>query len=177
MASNDRVLAKRYAQALFENAGAAQSARVRKELGAALKLLRNHTAALRHPLSAPAEKVRLMKELVGDQVGADVRRFLELLILRKRFELLPYAAAEMEKIADEATRTARAHVRAARPLSDAEKAEIEKRLGAYLKKTVIADVKEDPSLIGGLVVKVGDLVLDASVLRQLSRMKEKLLSA
>lgn len=177
MQSSDRVLAKRYARALFQSAAEGQAPRLRKELGAALKVLRDHQAALRHPLLPAAEKARLLRGALGEQAREDTRRFLEVLIRRKRFELLPAVAAEFEQIADEAAQTARAHVRVARPLAEPERAALESRLARVLGRAVVLDVKEDPTLIGGIVVRVGDQVLDASVARQLERLKEKLLAA
>lgn len=177
MQTSDRVLARRYAKAFFETVKAADAPRLRKDLAVAIKLLRDHQGALRHPLTPASGKSRLLREQLGDQVGEESRRFIEYLIKRKRYMLLPFVAAEMERIIDEETKTARAHVRVARPLDEAGKSELQKRLSKYLGKEVILDVKEDPALIGGIVVKVGDKVLDASVTRQLERLREKFLAA
>lgn len=173
MQTSDRVVARRYARALFESSRS-DPATLRKELSAALRGLRDQQTTLRHPLLAAGEKSKLIRRVLGGQLSADTAQFLDLLIRRKRFDLLPYIAAELERIADEETKVARAHVRVAFALGEAEKAALQQRLEKYLGRSVAMDLKEDPALLGGIVVKVGDRVLDASITRQLERLREKL---
>ena len=177
MQTSDRVVARRYAKAFFESVKPDAAARLRRDLSGSIKSLRDKQSVLRHPLLPVSEKAKVLHKVLGDQVGSETLRFLELLIKRKRFELLPYVSAEFERIADEETKVARAHVRVAHPLGEHAQAELEKKLAKYLGRTVVLDVKVDAALIGGIVVKVGDKVLDASASRGLERLKEKLLAA
>src|SRR3954467_13540232 len=108
MQTSDRVAARRYAKALFETAKPEDSGRLRRDLAAALKGLRPQQASLRHPLMPLADKAKLLHKVLGDSVGSETLRFLEILLKRKRFDLLQVIAGEFEKIADSETKVARA---------------------------------------------------------------------
>ena len=77
---------------------------------------------------------------------------------------------------DERKGIARAVVTAASPLSESEQRAIAARLEKSLGQRIVMDVREDPALIGGLVVRIGSTVYDGSVLQQLSGFKERLLA-
>jgi F-type H+-transporting ATPase subunit delta len=70
----------------------------------------------------------------------------------------------------------RAVVTSATPLSPADLERVRRSLERRTKKTVMLEAQVDPSLIGGLVAQVGDLVLDGSVRTQLSTLRDKLLN-
>lgn len=77
-------------------------------------------------------------------------------------------------MADELKGVVRASVVAATNLSKANIAKIQKSLSQKTGKTVVLDVQKDSSLIGGIITKIGDLVLDGSVKTQLINMRETL---
>ena len=175
MKSSDRVLAGRYASALFLAASAKnEEQKVQTELGGAQKLLLDSMNALRHPRVSTADKKRLLEAQLSGKVSATTLKFLDLLVEKKRFELLPMVGANFARMAAEKRGAVKAVVRTARPLS----AEAQKQLAAKLKtfagKDVEIDIKEDPELIGGVSVKIGDWVLDSSLRGQLRRMKESI---
>ena len=178
MKTTDRLLARRYARALLDAAGKPEArARVSTDFGHAKKLLRDHHAHLRHPLVPVSEKSALLERVFGKQVSEETRRFIELLVQRKRYSLLTLISVELEALSDEDAGIARAHVRSAGPLTDKERTELSQRLGRFLDKKVVLDVKDDKSLIGGVVVRVGDWVLDTSIVRHLQRIKESVVKA
>ncbi|MBI4371570.1 MAG: ATP synthase F1 subunit delta [Elusimicrobia bacterium] len=175
MKASDRVLAGRYAAALFAAAAArAEEGRVQTDLDAARRALLGDDAILRHPRVAPVEKKRLVRAAVKDRVGALTLSFLELLVDKKRLELLPLAAADYARLAADKGGVARAAVRTARPLDAGARRALTERLQAFSGKTIELDIKEDPELIGGLSVKLGDWVLDSSLRGQLRRMRESI---
>lgn len=175
MQSSDRVLAGRYAEALFQAAaGKREEQKVQADLAAAHKRLLPQDGLLRHPRAAVAEKKKLVRAELEGQVGETALRFVELLIEKKRYELFPLIAAAYGRLAAEKRGVARAAVRSARPLSaDAQKT-LAARLRTFAGKDIELDVKEDPELIGGVSVKIGDWVLDSSLRGQLRRLRESI---
>ncbi|MDE2491063.1 MAG: ATP synthase F1 subunit delta [Elusimicrobia bacterium] len=175
MKSSDRVLAGRYAGALFlAAADKREEQAVQAELAAAAKLLLPQDALLRHPRAAVADKKKLVRAELEGKVGATTTRFIELLLEKKRYELLPMVASVYARLAAEKRGVARAHVRSARALSPEAQKTLASRLKAFAGKDIELDVKEDPALIGGVSVKIGDWVLDSSLRGQLRRLRESI---
>lgn len=173
MQASDRVLAGRYAAALFQAASAkGEEQKVQADLGSAHKLLLDAMGALRHPRVPPASKKKLLHDAIGDKVGATTLNFLNLLVDKKRFELMVMVSAVYAKLAAEKRGAAKAHVRTAKPLSPEEQKTLAAKLKNFSGKEIELDVKEDPELIGGIAVKIGDWVLDSSLRGQLRRLKE-----
>jgi F-type H+-transporting ATPase subunit delta len=175
MQASDRLLAQRYAKALFD-AAAKQDAGddVRVELADSVRRLRDHEKTFKHPLLPSAEKKKAHRKILGGKSSPLVSRFLDVLIDKKRWSLLPLTITGFDKILDDSKGIARAQVRSARPLADAEKEKLRKGLEKFSGKKVQVEVKEDPSLIGGVVVRMGDWVLDASLSRRLVHLRERM---
>ncbi len=175
MRSSDRVLAGRYAAALFQAAaGRSEDQKVHAELGTARELLSARDPILRHPRVAAADKKKLMHADFDGKVGAMTLRFLELLIDKKRYELFPLIAAMYGRLAADKRGVVKAVVRTASPLSPEARKALAGRLGVFAGKDVELEVKEDSELIGGVCVKIGDWVLDSSLRGQLRRMRESI---
>lgn len=175
MQASDRILAGRYAAALFSAASAkGEEQKVQAELGAAHKLLLDAMPALRHPRVSPADKKKLLSGQLAGKVGAATLRFLELLVDKKRFDLFALIAVNYGRLAADKRGVARATVRTARPLSADAQKQIATHLKSFTGKDIELDVKEDPELIGGVSVKIGDWVLDSSLRGQLRRMRESI---
>jgi F-type H+-transporting ATPase subunit delta len=103
-----------------------------------------------------------------------VRNFLRLLLEKNRLGEI-YAITEYYgKLTDELSNITRADVITARPLGDEALQGLTEALTELTSKEVKLTVEQDASLIGGLVVKIGDLVLDGSVRAQLEGLKESL---
>jgi F-type H+-transporting ATPase subunit delta len=175
MQSSDRVLAGRYAAALFQAAAdKGEDQKVQAELGAARERLLSCDALLRHPRVSIADKKKLAHAELDGKVGATAVRFIELLVEKKRYELFPMIAAMYARLAADKRGVVKAVVRTARPLSaDAQKT-LSARLKIFAGKDIELEVKEDPELIGGVSVKIGDWVLDSSLRGQLRRMRESI---
>ena len=175
MQASDRVLAGRYAAALFQAASAKnEEQKVQADLGSAHKLLLDAMATLRHPRVPPASKKKLVHDSLTGKVGPTTLRFLDLLIDKKRFDLMIMIAAVYAKLAADKRGAAKAHVRAAVALSPDAQLELAAKLKKFTGKEIELDVKEDPELIGGITVKIGDWVLDSSLRGQLRRMRESI---
>jgi F-type H+-transporting ATPase subunit delta len=172
MTSADRILAGRYARALFASAAA------RREEDAVASDLRGGAAALSGALPLlrdPRVPAAAKKSLVRDGLrGAAplTADSLEFLIEKKRFALLPAVAGEFDRLSLRARRVVRARVRSARPLSEADRRRLRESLEAFAGAGVELDVRQEPELLGGVSVRLGDWVLDSSLRGQLQSLKE-----
>lgn len=175
MQASDRVLAGRYAAALFQAAaGKSEDQAVQVDLGTARERLLSQESLLRHPRIPAADKKKLVRTALDGKISAITLRFLDLLIEKKRYELFPMIASMYARLAADKRGVVKAVVRTARPLTSAEQKTLVSRLKTFSGKDVELEVKEDPELIGGVSVKIGDWVLDSSLRGQLRRMKESL---
>lgn len=173
MQSSDRVLAWRYGKALFQAAvDKHEEAKVQQELASSWPAIRDAMPALRNPRVSSADKKKKLEGALAGKVSATTLRFLGLLIDKKRFELLPFIMSDLGKLINEKNNVARAQVRTARSLSADAQDKLKARLKTFAGKTIELDVKEDPELIGGVIVRLGDWVLDSSLRGQLRKMRE-----
>ena len=173
MQASDRVLAGRYAAALFQAAAAkGEDQKVQADLTVAQKELLSSAATLRHPRVSIADKKKLVQARLEGRVGATTARFLGLLLDKKRYEFLAMIAAVYGRLAADKRGTAKAFVRTARPLTSEEQKSLSSRLKSFSGKDVELEIKEDPELIGGVAVKIGYWVLDSSLRGQLRRLRE-----
>jgi F-type H+-transporting ATPase subunit delta len=102
------------------------------------------------------------------------RNLAKLLIQKGRSQGARAVAEAFAALADEHAGIAKAQITTAVPISDAQRAAIEGRLSASLGKTVTASTNVDPTLIGGLVVRVGDQLIDGSVRTRLRSLRREL---
>ncbi|MBI4376599.1 MAG: ATP synthase F1 subunit delta [Elusimicrobia bacterium] len=174
MQASDRVLAFRYARALFQAAvDEGQEGRVQGDLVSANSVVRDALPVLRHPRVPPADKKRRLAEMIGSKVSQTTIRFFNLLIDKKRFDLLPIISAHFGRLVAEKNNIARAQVRSAAPLSPQAQEKLKDKLGRFAGKKIELDIRVDPEIIGGLVVRLGDWVLDSSIRGQLKQLSKK----
>jgi F-type H+-transporting ATPase subunit delta len=173
----ERTIAKRYARALM--AVALQHdrlERLRTDLAALRDVLVADPAALRmlvSPLVPQADRRRLLGRLLGVvQLGDDVVHFATLLLERGRIDLIGHVAEAFERLADHHLNTVRASLTSAVPLEDRTCEHVRSLLQKRLGKNVIVRNDVDASILGGVVLRVGNTVLDASVKKKLSQMKQ-----
>jgi len=103
-----------------------------------------------------------------------VKNFLKLLLDKNRIRAIEDISDYYSRLTDEISNITRAEIITARPLKTEALDKLKKALAGLTSKEVRTEVKEDESLIGGLVAKIGDLVLDGSVRAQLDGLKESL---
>lgn len=124
----------------------------------------------------PLEERRAVLEAVLQKSGFSdlVKNFLRLLLKKERMAALPEIVDYYDRLCDEISNVIRASITTARPLGEDAVKRIVAALKSMTSKDVKAEVVQDASLVGGLVVKVGDLVLDGSVKTQLAGLTESL---
>jgi F-type H+-transporting ATPase subunit delta len=172
-------VARRYAKALFglaEEEGRVEA--VRGELVALATLLGQSgelAAALLQPLHPAAQRRRVMAA-VANRIGASplLSSFTAYLIDQRRLVDVAAIRAEYEQLAEERAGRTCVAVRAARPLPEAQLDRLRRALSARVGRQVELAVEVDPSLLGGVVAKVGDLVFDGSLKTQLRHLRETL---
>ena len=177
-----RGAARQYANALFDVASKAGSLdRVRRDLLGFAALVAGN-AELKHVLSTPALPVKQKHAIVDALIAAsgdfadETRRVLELMADRDRLWLIEDVVSTFAERSMDADEVITAEVTSAVPLDDAPKAALVAALGKAVGRRVTITERVDPSIIGGVVAKVGSLVFDGSVTRQIERMREKLLA-
>lgn len=177
----DEAVAARYAQAIFElgvegSNLSALTSDVRKmaEAYAASSELR---VLLTNPLVTEEERVATVKE-IADRLGLSPlgRNAIGLLTRRRRLSALEAIARELERLSDDRAGIVRASVTSAAPLSEAFAQRLQRELETITGKKVVLEHHVDPSLIAGVVTKIGDRVIDGSARSRLSTMRAQLLS-
>ncbi|OIO05214.1 MAG: ATP synthase F1 subunit delta [Elusimicrobia bacterium CG1_02_63_36] len=175
MNMNDRVLARRYALALYQSAqGLKEEKTIAEELSAAARALSANMSEFSHPRVTLEDKKSRLRAALGGKYSKRTLRFLELLIEKKRFILLPQMAVDLGKIYDEGRGVVHASVRAAHELDEGQKMILAERLGAFVGKSVVLDVRVDETLLGGAVVRLGDWTFDASLKGKLRTLRGRL---
>ncbi|RLB19764.1 MAG: ATP synthase F1 subunit delta [Deltaproteobacteria bacterium] len=103
-----------------------------------------------------------------------VKNFLRVLLDKDRIAAIADITDYYRKLTDEVSNITRARIITARPLKEDALEKLKQGLERLTGKMVIPQVSEDGSLIGGVVVQIGDMVLDGSVKAQLEGLKESL---
>lgn len=171
-------IARRYAQALHEQAVEDKTV---ERVDADVALLRDTIEGSRElsglfgsPVVSREQKERVVRALFGAHLGETTLRFVDFLIEKGREDALPEMARAYLALRDQQEGLVEAHVRTALPMSEAEQKDVRKALEARTGKKVRLRVVEDPELIGGLVIRIGDTVYDGSVRNQLAELRERM---
>jgi F-type H+-transporting ATPase subunit delta len=128
---------------------------------------------LRNPTFNIPRRQAIIEE-IGKRLGLSpiTVNFLRLLVDKDRIIYLPDVATLFRELVDEAAGRARVKLTTAQDLSQKKLEELTQGLQALVGKQVIMEVATDPSLIGGVVARIGDTVYDGSVKTQLAQLKE-----
>ena len=166
-------LVHRYAEACYEVARervradpvAAELERARDILGDA-----RVRAVMANPRVTLEERSAVLEGLL-EGMSAPTRNLVRLLVAHGRFELLSEVVAEYRAIVDAASGVIRIVVRSAVPLNRAAERRIEGALAVRLAHPVRLETVHDPAVIGGLVIRMGDRVIDDSVRSHLQQLQ------
>ena len=176
----NRTAAHRYAKALFDVALAEKTdlAAVEQQLASFVELQNKHEL-LRKVLLNPAVPAPRKRSAMDALVKSGgflpvVAKLLVLLAERDRLVLVPDLLAAYRDRWLDYQQIVRAELTTAAPLDPGRSAAVERSLAKATGKTVRLSIRVDPNIIGGLVARVGDTVYDASISRQLQRMKQRL---
>ena len=135
---------------------------------------------LRHFLEAPQisadQKNAVLSKAYEDRAPRLFLRFLQRLVMNRRQMLIPEIANEYRDLVDEVEGRLHAQVTLAKQPDDAERDAIGRQLSRTLGKPVIPQVRINPNILGGIIVRVGDRVMDGSIRRRLGVLRGRMLA-
>ncbi len=131
---------------------------------------------LEHPSIPTEEKRKILIELFSGRIQDLTLRLLELLLDKRRITLVPAVEREFHQLLNARKNIVSASLICADKLSDSALADIKARLAEHVGSHLELDVKVDPKLIGGVVLKLGDQVIDGSLKGKLASLERMLLS-
>lgn len=122
------------------------------------------------PSVTDEQVIDLMANVTGETVNDEARHLLMLLAENNRLSLLGDIAVIYEELRAEAEQVMTADVSAAKPLTEEQEANISAALKKRTGRDVTLNVEVDESLLGGAVIRAGDLIIDGSALGKLNRL-------
>jgi F-type H+-transporting ATPase subunit delta len=173
-----RVVAERYARALLEVALDKKTNldRIAKELEGFEGLLERESplqTALSAPTIAAEKRIAILDAVLASaKLAPETVNVLRLLARNERVPLVPFVAESFRRQVLQHKQIQPGDVVSAHPLSSDQKKRLAAQLGQALGMTMELSYRTDPEILGGVVVRVGNRVFDASVVTQLRRFKE-----
>jgi len=177
---SSEAIARRYARAVFElgkeSKNLPQLTRDLGDFSASFEKSDELRMALQSPLVSEGQREALLKE-IGQRMSMSETALstLRLLAQRRRLAALPEMVRQLEKLADEDAGVLRATVTSATALQESYLNKLRGELEAATGKKVVITHAQDPSLIAGIVTRIGDRVIDGSVKARLESFRESLL--
>jgi F-type H+-transporting ATPase subunit delta len=176
---NTRV-ARRYAASLMAAAEAGKTMdRTAKDLAAVAGVLRS-SRDLRLMVASPVvpapKKSAVFRAVFGGMVAKETLSFLDFLLAKKREQHLAGIIEEFDALRDEKLGIVNVDVTSAVEFTPSQQEDLTNELERYTRKKVRVRIAVDRAIKGGLVVRIGDTVLDASIRRQLEVLRERFLT-
>lgn len=173
-------IARRYAQALFAIAEERNIIdQLETEFTQVMEVI-NYGDDLKkiiaHQLIGVNDKKKLIGDMFEGKVDGVLLNFIYLLISKHRENLLPEIYQSFSNFVNESRNIQDAEVRSAKEISEADLAEIKSKLASACGKNIRLTAKVDPSLKGGIVARVGDKVIDGSVVSRIESIKTALMN-
>lgn len=173
-----KVIATRYARALINIArqkGIIE--KIQAELLYAAKVYQADglPKLLLNPLISYQDKRVVLQRILKDSVSPVLTQFLETLLRKRRIEYLADIAEIYGILSDQARGVIRVKATSAFPLAEPEKNKLLAKLNRITNKQVVLTTEINRALLGGLLVQVGDTVIDGSVRGRLRKMREQIL--
>jgi F-type H+-transporting ATPase subunit delta len=169
--------ARRYAEAAFEIGRSDGTLdRWERDMDVLADVLKHAELrrAVEHPALAYGAKEKLLRRVVGEAVSAEAMNLLLLMIRRGRPRAFDRAAEHFGELLRRHRGVRRAEVRTALPLDDEQRAAVQQRLTELTDASIEMNEIVDESLIGGVAVRIGDVLYDASVRSRLERLRARL---
>jgi F-type H+-transporting ATPase subunit delta len=170
-------IARPYAKAAFDEAKSGN------QLGPWSETLRTASAVVQdprvrkllgHPAVSNAELAKLVSDFAGPQLDGQGRNFVQTLAENRRLAYLPEISTLFDELKDEAEGVVDVTVTSAAPLEKSQQDALAAALQRRLKRQIRLHSETDPSLLGGAVLRAGDLVIDGSVRTRLDRIAYEL---
>lgn len=175
----ERTLVRIYGEALFQIAEERGVVDETYEELRALEELYNGSEELSGFLTSPKvdrdDKKRMIRNTLGPHLSTLTHNFLGTLIDKNREVLIPYLAGEFKEILDRINNRIDVDVTSAVPLGDDLQERLRDALSGVLGKEIILHLKIDPDILGGIVVRVEDTIMDISIQGEFESLRDQLL--
>ena len=166
-------IARPYARAVFELAKDGADYSVWSEqldMLAAVAVDPNVVGLFNNPRVSRHELALVFTDVCGDRLDENVKNLVRLLAQNRRLHALPAIAEQYEHLRAEAEQTVQAELESALPVSDTQQQRIVEALSQRMGRRVELTVKTNEELLGGAVVRAGDLVIDGSIRARLEKL-------
>ncbi|HEX4150855.1 MAG TPA: F0F1 ATP synthase subunit delta [Steroidobacteraceae bacterium] len=170
-------IARPYAKAAFEYARDTRGFdRWSRDFALAAQVVADPRIAelIGNPELTAADHASLLTDVAGDAFDAGFKNFVRVLAENHRLPLLPEIAAHFERLRSEAENTVDVEVVSAVPLDAAQTEKLKRALAGRLKAQVRMKNSVDAGLLGGALIRAGDLVIDGSLKGRLERLRTEL---
>lgn len=175
----DKSVAITFVNALLEVAAKkGQFEQIEKDLDLVCDVITRHEdfkKVLLHPSVTRNDKKDLIKKVFGEPVSGLMRNFLNLLVDRRKELVLESIPDVYKKTIDEKKGVLRAKVQTVIPITGDRLNNLKKRLAKITGKSVEIEVVKDPQILGGMVIRIGNNMIDGSVASRLKNLKARLL--
>ena len=176
----DSTIARNYAETLLVLATRAQDLRGWGKMLTDVATAMRENPTLRLFLESPRVSAAKKSEVIGkaftDRMPRLMLRFIQTIVQHRRQMLIPAIAEEYLNLVDEAEGRIHARVTVAKETDDAGRAAIATHLSRMFGKDVVPHLTVDPAIMGGVIVHVGDTVLDGSVRKRLASLRRRMLT-
>lgn len=176
---SESVVAERYAKALFElGIESGQLAMLTDQLRSVARTY-SDSPELRAVLDdprVPETQVHSLIEALSRRLGLSpvAKNSLLVLVQRRRIRALPDIVSRLVELTDERTGVLRATVTSASPLVETQAQQLSQELERLTGKRIVLERRTDPSLLGGLIARIGDHVVDASLRGRIEAIGQRL---
>lgn len=172
-------IARRYAGAMFELALKQNTLdQTLADVQGIAQLFSKHTLAylLREPKIPAQRKEKVLREALSSNVQPMSLNLALLIVQRNLVDLMPNIATELQQLVLDHKNEAVAEVTTAAPMDAQQQALVKQSLEARTGKTILLEAKVNPDILGGVVARVGDQVIDGSVQQRLQNLRRQLLN-
>ena len=172
------VIANRYAEALFQIGEEEKlTDMLYQELSEIVNLIKVNQdlfSILKSPVISKKEKISLIDNIFEDKININIKNFLKILIEQDRISFISDISDSYKELLNEKYNILEGFVISAIPMKKEEIKELEEKLSEKYNKNVTLENKVDKSILGGVLVRLGNEEIDGTVKTRLDKMKEQL---
>ena len=172
------VIANRYAEALFQIGEEEKlTDMLYQELSEIVNLIKVNQdlfSILKSPVISKKEKISLIDKIFEDKININIKNFLKILIEQDRISFISDISDSYKELLNEKNNILEGFVISAIPMKKEEIKELEEKLSEKYNKNVTLENKVDKSILGGVLVRLGNEEIDGTVKTRLDKMKEQL---
>ena len=172
------VIANRYAEALFQIGEEEKlTDMLYQELSEIVNLIKVNQdlfSILKSPVISKKEKISLIDNTFEDKININIKNFLKILIEQDRISFISDISDSYKELLNEKNNILEGFVISAIPMKKEEIKELEEKLSEKYNKNVTLENKVDKSILGGVLVRLGNEEIDGTVKTRLDKMKEQL---